>query len=268
MKKKLSLLLMLLMVMTVTTVHAQRLMQTLGRGVVVAKNGANATITWRRLAQDPEQAKWNVYVNGTKINTDPVTNTNMQTAASKLPVGSKVTVTVVNGEKESEPSAPFTVKNFDYRNLFVSILFDKSPLRAADFNTSYVWPIDLDGDGEMDYVVNRKSNSNALDCYVEGYLSSGEFLWTVKLGPNELSCAGQDDMITVADMDCDGLGDVIIQSSDGTQFWNPEAGAWVRAKTAVKSTEEPTHGKPYWTCPIAIAIQTLNANSPSKAYAL
>ena len=38
MKKKLSLLLMLLMVMTVTTVHAQRLMQTLGRGVVVAKN--------------------------------------------------------------------------------------------------------------------------------------------------------------------------------------------------------------------------------------
>ena len=226
MKKKLSLLLMLLMVMTVTNVHAQRLMQTLGRGVVVAKNGANATITWRRLAQDPEQAKWNVYVNGTKINTNPVTNTNMQTAASKLPVGSKVTVTVVNGEKESDPSAPFTVKNFDYRNLFVSILFDKSPLRAADFNTSYVWPIDLDGDGEMDYVVNRKSNSNALDCYVEGYLSSGEFLWTVKLGPNELSCAGQDDMITVADMDCDGLGDVIIQSSDGTQFWNPEAGAF------------------------------------------
>ena len=116
--------------------------------------------------------------------------------------------------------------SFDMRNMFMSITFDASPLQAANFNTSYVWPIDLDGDGEMDYAVNRKSNTNGLDCYVEGYLRTGEHLWTVKLGPNELSCAGQDDMITVADMDCDGRGDVVIQSSDGTQFWNPDARAF------------------------------------------
>ena len=44
MKKKLSLLLMLLMVMTVTTVHAQRLMQTLGRGVVVASGSRTGEV--------------------------------------------------------------------------------------------------------------------------------------------------------------------------------------------------------------------------------
>ena len=49
------------------TSKAQRQVQTLGRGVVVAKNGSNALITWRRLAQEPEQARWNIYVNGTKL---------------------------------------------------------------------------------------------------------------------------------------------------------------------------------------------------------
>ena len=79
------------------TSKAQRQVQTLGRGVVVAKNGSNALITWRRLAQEPEQARWNIYVNGTKLNTEPLTNTNFQTTSSKLPVGSKVTVTLING---------------------------------------------------------------------------------------------------------------------------------------------------------------------------
>lgn len=216
------------------TSKAQRQVQTLGRGVVVAKNGSNALITWRRLAQEPEQARWNIYVNGTKLNTEPLTNTNFQTTSSKLPVGCKVTVTLVNGTEESTPSKAYEVKNFDCRNMFMSITFDQSPLQAELFNTSYVWPIDLDGDGEMDYVVNRLSTTNALDAYVEGYLNTGEHLWTVQLGPNELSCSGQDDMITVADMDCDGKGDVIIQSSDGTRFWDPETksfGLYVKGMT-------------------------------------
>ena len=131
--------------------------------------------------------------------------TNLQTNTAKVPAGASLTVTAVCNGVESEESVPFVRKNFDMRNIFVSISFDGSPLKAADFNTAYVWPIDLDGDGEMDYVVNRKSNTNGLDCYVEGYLRTGEHLWTVKLGPNELSCAGQDDMITAADMSSSSL---------------------------------------------------------------
>jgi len=212
----------IIMMLTILPISAQRQQQALGRGVVVAKNGSAALINWRRLAQDPEQAQWNIYVDGNKINASPLTNNNYSTQASIVPTGSKVTVTRIVDDEESEPSIPYEVKTFDMRNMFVNIRFDASPLKASGFNTSYVWPIDLDGDGEMDYVVNRLSVSNGLDCYVEGYLRTGEHLWTVKLGPNELSCAGQDDMITVADMDCDGFGDVVIQSSDGTQFWDPD----------------------------------------------
>lgn len=224
----------ILLAATASDGFAQRLQQPLGRGVVAVRNGSNVLVSWRRLAQEPEDATYNVYVNGTKANTTPLKNTNWQTTSSKVPAGASVTVTLIRDGVEGEPGTPFVAKGFDMRNMFMSIRFDGSPLAAADFNTSYVWPVDLDGDGEMDYVVNRKSNTNALDCYVEGYLRTGEHLWTVQLGPNELSCAGQDDQITAADMDCDGYGDVVIQSSDGTRFWDPEArtfGLYVNGST-------------------------------------
>ena len=212
-----------LLAFSISMSFAQRLQQKLGRGVVAVQNGSNVTVTWRRLAQEPESATYNVYVNGSKVNATPLTNTNWKTTTSVVPTGSKVSVTMVANGTESEQSHAYEFKAYDMRNLFMRINFEQggSPLKSADFNTAYVWPIDLDGDGEFDYVVNRKNNTNGLDCYVEGYLSSGQHLWTVKLGPNELSCAGQDDQITVADMDCDGLGDVVIQSSDGTRFWEP-----------------------------------------------
>lgn len=221
-RKRLVLPLLALLAFASTDGMAQRIQQPLGRGVVVAKNGNNALISWRKLAQEPEDTQYNVYVNGTKLNSTPLTKSNYQTTATKVPAGSNVTVTLVNDGAESAHSQAHTVGKYDLRNMFMSIRFDASPLKAADFNTAYVWPADLDGDGEMDYIVNRKSNTNGLDCYVEAYLSNGTHLWTVKLGPNELSCAGQDDMILAYDMDCDGKSDVVMQTSDGTQFWDSE----------------------------------------------
>jgi len=203
-------------------VLAQRIQQPLGRGVVVSVNGSSATVTWRRLAQEPENATYNIYVDGNKITPSPVNNTNYATNITKVPIGSEVTVSVVTDGVESAQSTPYKVVSRDLRNMFMSIRFDGSPLTASGYTTDYVWPADLDGDGEMDYVVNRKSISTGLDNYVEGYLRTGEHLWTVKLGPNELSCAGQDDMILAYDMDCDGKADVVCQTSDGTQFWDAD----------------------------------------------
>jgi len=233
-KRILQLIACVILCTTMTDVMAQRIQQQMGRGIVAVKNGNNALITWRRMAQEPEDTQYNIYVNGVKLNASPLTNTNYQTTATKVPAGSQITVTLVNNGVESAQSNAHTVGNYDLRNMFMSIRFDASPLKAADYNTAYVWPVDLDGDGEMDYVVNRKSNTNGLDCYVEAYLSTGQHLWTIKLGPNELSCAGQDDMILAYDMDCDGKGDVVMQTSDGTQFWDSENktfGLYVNGKT-------------------------------------
>ena len=227
MKKKLFPFLMMLGLLGVPGMaSAQRIQQKLGRGVVVAKNGTAATLNWRRLAQEPENAAYNIYVNGSKINSEPLANTNFATTAAKVPAGSEVEVKAVYDGEERSVGVPHKVGNYDLRNMFMSIRFDKSPLTAANYTTDYVWPADLDGDGEMDYVVNRKSVSTGLDNYIEAYLRSGEHLWTVKLGPNELSCAGQDDMILAYDMDCDGKADVVAQTSDGTQFWDADKKAF------------------------------------------
>ena len=233
---KKTLLALMAMTLVVSMASAQRQQQKLGRGVVAAQNGSAVTVTWRRLAQEPENTTYNVYVNGSKVNASPLTNTNWKTTTSVVPTGSKVAVTTVVNGVESALSQAYDFKAYDMRNMFMSINFEEagSPLKSANFGTDYVWPVDIDGDGEYDYVVNRKSTTNALDSYVEAYLSTGQHLWTVKLGPNELSCSGQDDQICAYDMDCDGYGDVIIQSSDGTQFWDPDTktfGLYVNGST-------------------------------------
>ena len=47
-------------------ISAQRIQQTLGRGVVAAQNGTSVTVTWRRFAQEPENVTYNLYVNCSK----------------------------------------------------------------------------------------------------------------------------------------------------------------------------------------------------------
>ncbi len=209
---------------------AQRLQQKLGRGVVVAKNGSSATVTWRRLAQEPENAQYNVYLNGTKLNSVPLANTNFVSTAETFKIGNKITVTTVVDGNESEPSVPYTIKNFDLRNMYMNIRFDNSPLVVSEHTTKFVWPADLDGDGEMEYVVDRlKGGDNKL----EAYTRDGKHLWTVALGPNVHIDGGHDDMVLAYDMDCDGKAEVVVKTSDGTKFWDAENntfGAWLMGK--------------------------------------
>ena len=202
-----------------SAIHSQRMQQPLGRGVVVAVNGSAATVTWRRLAQEPENATYNIYVNGKKITATPLANTNYATNTTKVPVGSEVAVSVVVDGVESALSVPFTVKAVDVQGMFMNIRFDDSPLVAAEYGTSYVWPADFDGDGEMDYLIDRKKDNEDM---IEAYTRDGKHLWTVSLGPNVHIDRGHCDMVLAYDMDCDGKADVVVKTSDGTRFWDAE----------------------------------------------
>ena len=83
--------------------QAQRIQQPLGRGVVAVQNGDAITLTWRKLAQEPENVEYNVYCRAsggsyTKVNSSPLSQTNLQTTTSRVPVGSEVAgALVVNG---------------------------------------------------------------------------------------------------------------------------------------------------------------------------
>lgn len=214
--------------------YAQRIQQPLGRGVVAVYGTSNGSggveITWRRLAQEPEDATYNVYVKKTadgeytKLNTSPLTNTNYATSLAKVPYGSwvKVECSATKDEKGTE----FHFTNTGLRNMYMEISYDKSPLVAKNYDTKFVWPCDLDGNGEYDYVVDRNPIDGTDNHFIEAYLADGTYLWTVDLGPNELSSSGQDDQICAYDIDCDGYGEVIVQTSDGTRFWDKANNTW------------------------------------------
>ena len=231
MKKLIFITLMLGLLQVSMPVDAQRIQQPLGRGVVVVKIGSNALITWRRLAQEPENCTYNVYVKQeggefTKFNANPLRLNNLSTSSSNLPAGCQVAVTLVDKGVESEMSLPYTVKSYDVRDVFMEISFDASPLNKADYRITYVWPCDLDGDGEMDFVVDRQPLVETETQKVEAYLRDGTWLWAIDMGPNERICLGQDDQVLAYDMTCDGKGEVVIQTSDGTRFWDKENNTW------------------------------------------
>ena len=99
----------LLMLTPFNEISAQRQQQPRGRGVVAVQNGTNVFISWRRLAQEPENATYNIYVDGTKINSSPLKNTNYTTTSSVIKANSKIAVTIIKNGTESELSVPYEI---------------------------------------------------------------------------------------------------------------------------------------------------------------
>lgn len=211
---------------------AQRKMEKLNRGVVAVKNNSGGYfVSWRYLATDPEDIQFNLYsrpigspTGFNKLNDTPLTTTNFTASASQVGIGARLYVTTVIKGVESEPSIEFripTIDNFttQYRSTYVDISYSpaKDGLPLHEYTTKFIWPADLDGDGEYDYVVDRLNVVGGTD-KVQGYLKNGQLLWTIEMGPNVPICRGHNDMVIVHDMDGDGKAEVIIKSSDGTVF--------------------------------------------------
>ena len=237
---------------------AQRIYPQLGRGVVATARNNKTTITWRKLAQEPESAKYNIYTRSGEgaewklLNTSPLSVSNYQ-HPTVLAGGTEIAVKlVVDGTEVGDYSKPFKYVTPAYANEYMRIDFVNggSPIDYRTVRTVFAWAADLDGDGEYDYVVDRRRltggftgteesdidnevdeneqavpNPSSID-KLEGYLADGTFLWSIEMGPNVCISSGQADEVCVADVDCDGLAEVIIKGSDGTRFWDKQANAW------------------------------------------
>jgi autotransporter-associated beta strand protein len=226
---------------------AQRIQQPLGRGVVAVNNGSSVLVAWRKLAQEAENTTYNVYrraVGGTtftKVNSTPITKTNFSTTTSAIPLNTEIAVTTIVDGVESEPSEAFTLKSQAFRSVFMNINFSNT-LSSDEYVVKFVWPADLDGDGEYDYVCDRLSTTDVStrSHKIEGYLRDGTYLWTIDVGPNVYLDRGQDDMCLAYDMNCDGRAEVVIKSSDGTRFWDHTNMTW--GKYLLGSTNGDTDG--------------------------
>lgn len=225
---------------------AQRLQQKLERSVVAVCNGSSTVnVTWRKLAQDPEDTKYNIYTRTsggsyTLLNATPLTKTNYQTTTQKIPYGTEIAVTSIVGNEESEKSLPFAFQSHTWKDLFFDFDFESSVLTPSLYKCKYAWPMDIDGTGRMDAVLVDRLSTDGSSHKLQAYRLDGTCLWTIDMGPNIEISGGQNDNVTVYDINCDGKCEVIIKTSDGTRFWDQQTGSW--GKYANHSESADTDG--------------------------
>ena len=236
---------------------AQRLQQPMGRSVVVtyrkttersvtASGGSGYLVSWRKLAQEPEGTTYNVYRRQgstgdfTKVNAQPLKATNY--VPSSVGSNTEWAVTAIAPDGVEGPlSTPFLYKTQPWSNVWFKFDFDNQVIARNDYRTKFVWPMDLNGNGEIDAVLcdrlyagaasdddaeDLSDNNATVSHKIQAYRLTGELLWTVDMGPNMNICGGQNDMVVAYDINCDGRCEVIIKSSDGTRFWDKTNETW------------------------------------------
>lgn len=181
-------------------------------------------IGWRLLVADPNNVAFNVYrktTNGltSKINEKPIANsTNF--VDTELPEGEYFTYTVIPviDGKEGKPSLPYSINYSNQSNPYKSIkLANTDAIEKIAF-------ADLDGDGEMDFVVKTPSGNvdpwylywrPSKETYkLEAYKSNGEHLWTYNMGW-AIEQGTWYSPYLVYDFNGDGKAEVVVKSGEG-----------------------------------------------------
>jgi len=205
---------------------AQRTMERLDRGVVATRIDAkSAFVSWRLFAQDEPSLGFDVYRSTAggaevKLNAQPLKGgTNYVDATLDATKENRYWVRTVPATGSGEQSGSWTLKaNTVAEPAYVV------PLRAGT-TIHFVWVGDLDGDGEYDFVVDRLDYTKG-NCKIEAYRRDGKFLWQVDYGPNSSNMnnispgsatigTGQNDGVTVYDLDMDGKAEVITKIANG-----------------------------------------------------
>ena len=199
--------------------HGQRIMQKLGRGLVAVKSGTGTYLSWRLWGTEQgTDIAFNIYKGTTKLNTAPITtSTNYQDTSTGT--GDYSVKAIIGGVEEATGEKAMLNLQNDYLEI---------PLKDAAGRAIHLGYVgDLDGDGEMEYIVDRVSTN--ISQYVDAYHRDGTFMWRVDMGPNstntDLSLSGPDtisvghaDNEAVFDVDSDGKDEVVLRGGNGMIF--------------------------------------------------
>ncbi|GAO29452.1 hypothetical protein [Geofilum rubicundum] len=220
--KKLSTLILTLLLqwMLVVPVMAQRPMEFLDRGLVAMETNNGIFLTWRMVGTDPADVGFNLYRDGEKINSSPITSkTNYRDAAGSVASMYTVETIVENGDNEWSAESevwplypPVANPGKDYVPL-KRIPLPPAPVRDGVAYTPGDMSVgDLTGDGRYELVFEWESNSGTHSC-MDAIDLDGNHLWRVQGGPN-VSTAKLN--ILVYDLNMDGRAEVAILSGPGT----------------------------------------------------
>ncbi|MDQ1913864.1 rhamnogalacturonan lyase [Paenibacillus sp. GD4] len=196
----------------------------LSRGVVAVKTDTGVYISWRLLGTESSAVSFNLYRNGTKVNSTPITNsTNYQDAAGTASSSYSVRAIVNGVEQTASPAAAVWGTNYK------DIPIQKPAGGTTPDGVAYTYSAndasvgDLDGDGEYEIVLkwdpsNSKDNSQSGytgNVYLDAYKMNGTRLWRIDLGRN-IRAGAHYTQFLVYDFDGDGKAEVVCKTADGT----------------------------------------------------
>lgn len=203
---------------------AKRQVEALDRGIVAIKSGDGVYLSWRFLGTDSADTSFELYRDGQKITTAPITASTNFLDSSGTEQASYVLHTLQNGV-DIEQSKPISVWNDNY----LDIPLDKPAPGVTPDGKEYDYAPndaacgDLDGDGEYEIILKwmpSNSGDNMADgyrgnVYLDAYKMNGTKLWRIDLGVNIRAGAHYTPFL-VYDFDGDGYAELVCKTADGT----------------------------------------------------
>ncbi|MET7283664.1 rhamnogalacturonan lyase [Kribbella sp. NPDC005582] len=209
----------------------------LDRGVINVRTGQGNRISWRQLAGDPAGTTFNIYRNGVKVNSKPISGPTTYVDAGG-PADAKYVVRAVVGGVER------LAKAREDESLTMNAVPGENGIQASSRDIPLQVPAggrtpsgenytyvandasvgDLDGDGQYEIVLkwdpsNAKDNSQqgyTGNVYLDAYKLDGTRLWRIDLGRN-IRAGAHYTQFQVFDYDGDGKAEVAVKTADGTR---------------------------------------------------
>lgn len=205
-------------------VSTPKQMEFLRRGLTAVRTDASKVlVTWRFLGTDPSSISFNLYRNGTLLNSTPISNSTNYLDNTALN-GTYVIKEVIDGV-EVKATKPVSVWITNYLKIQLdqpaggttpdNVAFDYAPMETSIG--------DADGDGEYELFVkwepsNYKDNSEkgyTGNVFIDCYKLDGTKLWRVDLGRN-IRAGAHYTQFMVYDFDGDGKAEMACKTADAT----------------------------------------------------
>jgi len=201
-----------------------RQMEALDRGLVAVKVSNGVFLSWRLFGTDPSNIAFNLYRNGTKINSSPITGATNYVDTGGTNSSVYTVRSVINGvEGPVSPPAAVWAQNY------LTVPLQRPAGGTTPSGESYTYSPndasvgDLDGDGKYEIVLKwdpSNSKDNAHDGYtgpviIDAYRMDGTLLWRINLGRN-IRAGAHYTQFLVYDFDGDGKAEVVMKTADGT----------------------------------------------------
>ena len=196
----------------------------LNRGVVAIRSNGKVVVSWRQLTSDAANQAFDVYRNGKKLNTEPLTSGGTF-FVDEHPLVSGATYEVRGGGKNGsfalKANAPEGYLPVKLQRPDGGVTPDGEQFTYSANDASVA---DVDGDGQYEILLKwdpSNAHDNAHDGYTcptifDCYRLDGKLLWRIDMGINIRSGAHYVPFIFY-DLDGDGRAEFIVRTSDGTR---------------------------------------------------